>query len=124
MALVEAASRRLDFEQSRDGSATGARQPDNVPIDFPTKSGNLNVKQQSCSPYESKRNAGESHTNALNAVALHPDDRASLIIRGGVKDIDSVWADEAMHRARACDDGRMKTLAFEEVFGSECTNVE
>ena len=89
MALVEAASRRLDFEQSRDGSATGARQPDNVPIDFPTKSGNLNVKQQSCSPYESKRNAGESHTNALNAVALHPDDRASLIIRGGVKGHDS-----------------------------------
>ena len=36
MQLVEAASRRLDFEQSRDGSAT-------VPIDFPTGSGNLNL---------------------------------------------------------------------------------
>ncbi|PJC15142.1 MAG: addiction module protein [Comamonadaceae bacterium CG_4_9_14_0_8_um_filter_57_21] len=31
--------------------------------------------------------------------------------------IDSVWAEEAVHRARACDDGRMKTLAFDEVFG-------
>lgn len=31
--------------------------------------------------------------------------------------IDSVWAEEAVHRACACDDGRMKTLAFDEVFG-------
>lgn len=32
-------------------------------------------------------------------------------------EIDQVWAEEATHRARACDDGRMKTIAFEEVFG-------
>ena len=31
-------------------------------------------------------------------------------------EIDLVWAEEAMHRARACDEGRMKTLSFEEVF--------
>ena len=41
MALIEAASRRLDFEQSRDDSATGSKQPTNVLIDFPTGSGNL-----------------------------------------------------------------------------------
>lgn len=34
-------------------------------------------------------------------------------------EIDKVWAEEALHRARACDDGRMKTLSFEEVFGSK-----
>ncbi len=43
MAFVQAASRRLDFEQSRDGSATGSKQPANVPIDFPTGSGNLKL---------------------------------------------------------------------------------
>lgn len=31
-------------------------------------------------------------------------------------EIDRVWAEEAMHRARACDEGRMKTVSFEEVF--------
>lgn len=31
-------------------------------------------------------------------------------------EIDRIWADEALHRARACDEGRMKTLSFEEVF--------
>ena len=31
-------------------------------------------------------------------------------------EIVGIWADEAMHRARACDDGRMKTLSFDEVF--------
>ena len=41
MALVEAASRRLDFEQSRDGFSTGSKQPANVPTDFLTGSGNL-----------------------------------------------------------------------------------
>lgn len=34
-------------------------------------------------------------------------------------EIDKVWAEEASHRARACDDGRMKTLSFEEVFGGK-----
>lgn len=34
-------------------------------------------------------------------------------------EIDKVWAEEALHRARACDDGRMKTLPFEEVFGGK-----
>lgn len=32
-------------------------------------------------------------------------------------EIDKVWAEEALHRARACDDGRMKTLLAEDVFG-------
>ena len=34
-------------------------------------------------------------------------------------EIDKVWAEEALHRARACDEGRMKTLPFEKVFGSK-----
>ena len=34
-------------------------------------------------------------------------------------DIDRVWAEEALHRARACDEGRMKTVPFEEVFGNK-----
>jgi len=33
--------------------------------------------------------------------------------------IDMIWAEEALHRARACDDGRLKTLPFEEVFGEK-----
>ena len=31
-------------------------------------------------------------------------------------EVDRVWADEAMHRARACDDGSMETIPFEAVF--------
>ncbi|MDP1997000.1 MAG: addiction module protein [Gallionella sp.] len=34
-------------------------------------------------------------------------------------EIDRVWAEEALHRAQACDAGRMKTLPFEEVFGNK-----
>ena len=34
-------------------------------------------------------------------------------------EIDKVRAEEALHRARACDDGRMKTLSFDEVFGGK-----
>jgi putative addiction module component (TIGR02574 family) len=34
-------------------------------------------------------------------------------------EIEGVWADEAMHRVRACDEGRMKTLSFDEVFGKK-----
>lgn len=34
-------------------------------------------------------------------------------------EIDRVWAEEALHRARACDEGRMKTISFEEVFGNK-----
>jgi putative addiction module component (TIGR02574 family) len=34
-------------------------------------------------------------------------------------EIDRVWAEEALHRAKACDEGRMKTLSFEEVFGNK-----
>jgi hypothetical protein len=34
-------------------------------------------------------------------------------------EIDRVWAEEALHRARACDEGRMKTLLSEEVFGNQ-----
>lgn len=34
-------------------------------------------------------------------------------------EIDKVWAEEALHRAQACDDGRMKTLSFDEVFGGK-----
>ena len=35
-------------------------------------------------------------------------------------EIDKVWAEEALHRARACDEGRMKTVSFEDVFGGRC----
>jgi putative addiction module component (TIGR02574 family) len=34
-------------------------------------------------------------------------------------EIDRVWAEEALHRVRACDEGRMKTLSAEEVFGDK-----
>lgn len=34
-------------------------------------------------------------------------------------EIDKVWAEEALHRARACDEGRMKTLPFEEIFSGK-----
>ena len=34
-------------------------------------------------------------------------------------EIERIWAEEALHRARACDEGRMKTLSFEEVFGNK-----
>ena len=33
-------------------------------------------------------------------------------------EMERIWAEEALHRARACDDGRMKTLPFDEVFGT------
>ncbi|MCF8210300.1 MAG: addiction module protein [Rhodoferax sp.] len=36
------------------------------------------------------------------------------------EEMDSAWAEEAVQRARACDEGRMKTLTFEEVFGNQC----
>ncbi len=31
-------------------------------------------------------------------------------------EIDRAWAEEALHRAKACDAGRMKTIPFDEVF--------
>jgi len=34
-------------------------------------------------------------------------------------EIDMAWAEEALHRARACDAGRMKTLPFEDIFGGK-----
>jgi putative addiction module component (TIGR02574 family) len=34
-------------------------------------------------------------------------------------EIDHVWAEEARCRARACDSGQMKTLAFDTVFGEK-----
>lgn len=34
-------------------------------------------------------------------------------------EIDQVWAEEALQRARACDEGRMKTISFEEVFANK-----
>ena len=34
-------------------------------------------------------------------------------------EIDRVWAEEALHRARACDEGRMKTIPFDEVFSNK-----
>ena len=34
-------------------------------------------------------------------------------------EINHVWAEEALNRARACDEGRMKTVPFEEVFGKK-----
>lgn len=32
-------------------------------------------------------------------------------------EIDKIWAEEALHRARASDAGGIKTVPFEEVFG-------
>ena len=34
-------------------------------------------------------------------------------------EINRVWTGEALHRARACDEGRMKTVPFEEVLGKK-----
>jgi putative addiction module component (TIGR02574 family) len=34
-------------------------------------------------------------------------------------EIDKVWAEEALHRAEACDAGRMKTISFDDVFGGK-----
>ena len=34
-------------------------------------------------------------------------------------EIDKAWAEEALHRAQACDAGHMKTLPFEDVFGGK-----
>ena len=34
-------------------------------------------------------------------------------------EIDRVWAEEALHRARACDAGSMKLHSFDEVFGDK-----
>ena len=34
-------------------------------------------------------------------------------------EIDQVWAEEALHRSRVCDEGRMKTISFDEVFGNK-----
>jgi len=34
-------------------------------------------------------------------------------------EIDRVWAEEALHRGRACDAGRMKLHSFDEVFGDK-----
>ncbi|MEI7538092.1 MAG: addiction module protein [Comamonadaceae bacterium] len=33
-------------------------------------------------------------------------------------EIDRIWAEEAVRRAQACDEGRMKTLPFAAVFGN------
>jgi hypothetical protein len=42
-------------------------------------------------------------------------DRALQVKTAERYEIDRVWAEEALNRARACDEGRMKTLSFEEV---------
>jgi hypothetical protein len=34
-------------------------------------------------------------------------------------EIDRVWAEEALHRAKACDEGLMKTIPFDQVFGGK-----
>ncbi|MDP1636347.1 MAG: addiction module protein [Gallionellaceae bacterium] len=34
-------------------------------------------------------------------------------------EIDKVWAEESLRRTKACDEGRMKTVSFEEVFGKK-----
>lgn len=34
-------------------------------------------------------------------------------------EIDRIRAEEALRRARACDEGRMQTLSFEEIFGDK-----
>jgi len=34
-------------------------------------------------------------------------------------EIDRIWAEEALHRAQACDEGRMKLHSFDEVFGDK-----
>jgi putative addiction module component (TIGR02574 family) len=34
-------------------------------------------------------------------------------------EIDKVWVEESLRRAKACDEGRMKTVSFDEVLGSK-----
>ena len=34
-------------------------------------------------------------------------------------EIDRMWAEEATHRARACDEGRMPLHSYEEIFGGK-----
>lgn len=35
------------------------------------------------------------------------------------QEIDTIWAEEAVRRVKACDEGRMKLHGFEEVFGKD-----
>ena len=35
------------------------------------------------------------------------------------QEIDKIWAEEAMRRLKACDEGRMSLHSFEEVFGKD-----
>ncbi len=46
-------------------------------------------------------------------------DRALQLKAAERYEIDCVWAEEALNRARACDEGQMKTLSFEEVSGHQ-----
>ncbi len=34
-------------------------------------------------------------------------------------EIDRIWVEEAMRRAQACDEGKMKLHSFDEVFGNK-----
>ena len=35
------------------------------------------------------------------------------------QEIDKIWAEEAVRRVKACDEGRMSLHSFEEVFGKD-----
>lgn len=58
-------------------------------------------------------------------LKLSPDDRyrvAEIIMQslnGPTSDVDRAWAEESVRRARACDEGRMRTFSLEEVFGED-----
>ena len=59
---------------------------------------------------------------ALQLKAAERYEIAEKIMRSLDKpdaEIDRIWAEEALHRARACDEGRMRTVPFEEVFGDK-----
>ncbi len=59
------------------------------------------------------------------ALQLKAEDRYEIVekimqsLDKSDAEIDRVWAEEALHRARACDEGRMQTVAFEQVFGDK-----
>lgn len=59
------------------------------------------------------------------ALQLDETDRAKIVDRLNSSltqvdpEIDRIWAEEALRRARAYDEGRMKTYTLEEVLGDD-----
>lgn len=64
--------------------------------------------------------------NEILAMALKLDEFERYAIIEGLSssletdpEIDKLWAEEAVRRARAYDEGRMKTYSLEEVLGDD-----